>query len=320
MADNNKFKTVDLNRVKTVALEERSSKVALDRLGRSCPNGSAREFFEHLPGFLKAADLREFIGHVATARKQGLPFHVMMGAHVIKVGLSPLLIDLMKAGIVTGLSLNSAGLIHDLELTFAGKTSEDVQAGLQDGSFGMSEKTGQWFAGVTALAARKQIGLGQAAGEYIVGAGAPYAEYSLFASAHREGLPVTVHVGIGTDIVNQMSSFNPGETAEASYLDFKILSHILTEADRGGVVANIGSAVILPEVFLKALTVARNLTRGERRIITANFDMIGQYRPLTNVVKRPTADGGQGYAFVGHHEIMIPLLAWGLNAYVSNIR
>ncbi len=320
MANNSRFKTVDLSRVTTIALDERDSKVAVDLMGHPCPPESARAFFESLPGFLKAADLREYIGHIASARENGLPFHVMMGAHVIKVGLSPVLIDLMKARIVTGLSLNSAGLIHDLELAFAGKTSEDVQAGLRDGSFGMSEKTGRWFAEVAAHAKERGIGLGQSAGEYILENKAPYANLSLFASGHEFGLPATVHVGIGTDIVNQMSFFDPGATAEASYLDFKIFSHILTEADRGGVIANVGSAVILPEVFLKALTVARNLSKGERRIVTANFDMISQYRPLTNVVKRPTADGGRGYAFAGHHEIMIPLLAWGLKAYVTNIR
>ncbi|MBN2226244.1 MAG: hypothetical protein JW763_02655 [candidate division Zixibacteria bacterium] len=320
MTNNSRFKTVDLNRVTTIALDERDSKVAIDLLGYPCPPDSARAFFDSLPGFLKAADLREYIGRVAEARRNGLPFHVLMGAHVIKVGLSPIVIDLMKSRIITGLSLNSAGLIHDLELAFAGKTSEDVQAGLKDGSFGMSEKTGRWFADVAALAKARGIGMGQAAGEYLLENKAPHTHLSLFASARECDLPATIHVGIGTDIVNQMSFFDPAATAEASYLDFKILSHILTEADRGGVVANVGSAVVLPEVFLKALTVARNIKKGERRIVTANFDMISQYRPLTNVVKRPTADGGRGYAFVGHHELMIPLLAWGLKAYVTNIR
>ncbi|UCD18675.1 MAG: hypothetical protein JSV44_09395 [Candidatus Zixiibacteriota bacterium] len=315
-----RFPQVDLNGITTVSLEKRDSKVAVNLLGRPCSAGDAAGFFEKLPKFLKAAELNEFIGLVVRARKRDLPFHVMMGAHVIKVGLSPIIIDLIKKRIVTGLSLNGAGLIHDLELSFAGKTSEDVLAGLADGSFGMSKKTGQLFAEVTTLADQMEIGLGEAAGDFIATAGAPHAGLSLFAAARKYAVPITVHVGIGTDIVHQMNTFDPGATAKASYRDFKILSRLLIEADRGGVVANVGSAVVLPEVFLKALTVARNLKRRKRNIITADFDMISHYRPVVNVVKRPTADGGRGFYFTGHHEIMIPLLAWGLKTYITKIQ
>ena len=245
---------------------------------------------------------------------------MMMGAHVIKVGLSAIIIDLMQNRIVTGLSFNSAGLIHDLELAFTGKTSEDVSAGLKDGSFGMAEETGRYFAEVVSLAKNESLGLGEAAGKYINLKRARYRQYSIFAEADRLGLPATVHIVIGTDIVQQHPNFDAAAAAEASYRDFKILSNLIIAVDRGGVMANIGSAVILPEVFLKALTVARNLHKHPSRITTANFDMIHQYRPTINVVQRPVEAGGRGFNFTGHHEIMIPLLAWGLKGYIGSLK
>ena len=192
-----------------------------------------------------------------------------MGAHSIKVGLSPIYIDLMKKGIITGLSLNSAGLIHDLELAFTGKTSEDVAAGLQDGSFGMADRTGKLFAEVVNLSEKKEIGLGEAAGFFINGEKAKYRKVSLFANADQMNLPATIHVAVGTDIVCQQKNYNAASAAEASFRDFKILSNILITADRGGAVLNIGSAVVLPEVFLKALTVARNIKKQKCNITTA---------------------------------------------------
>ena len=317
------FKQIDINKVKTVSLKRRNSKANTKSFGKafnSKNKKAGKAFFESLPKFLKANDLLEFINKVALARKKGLPFHVMMGAHSIKVGLTPILIDLMQEKIITGLSLNSAGLIHDLELAFIGQTSEDVSAGLKNGTFGMAEQTGLMFAEVVKMADSHSIGLGEAAGKYINGEKAKYAKYSLFANADKLGLPATIHIAIGTDIVAQQKSYSPGPTAEGSYRDFKVLSNILIEADRGGCVANIGSAVMLPEVFLKALTVARNIKKSKCKITTANFDMINHYRPLTNVVKRPTENGGRGFNFTGHHEIMIPLLAWGLKSYINKIK
>ena len=213
---------------------------------------------------------------------------------------------------MTGLSFNGAGLIHDLELAFWGGTSEDVQSGLMDGSFGMAKETAELFAEVTELADKMKIGLGEAGGMYINHRKAKHKKLSVFAEAYQRNLPVTIHVGIGTDIVAQHPNFEASKVAAASYLDFKILAAICQDIDRGGVLANIGSAVILPEVFLKALTVARNLNKSKSKLTTANFDMISHYRPMENVVSRPTYKVGQGYNFVGHHEIMIPLLAWGL--------
>jgi hypothetical protein len=306
-------KPVDLSQVVRYSIARRRHRSTLAAFGRPIkPSVQTRRFFESLPKFLKAADLNEFIEAVARARSRQRPFHLMLGAHVIKVGLSPVILDLMKRGIVTGLSFNGAGLIHDLELAFFAGTSEDVQAGLADGSFGMVCETAELFAAVGSLASEHGLGLGEAGGKLIEEKKAPYRRVSLFAAAFRLGLPVTVHVGIGTDIISQHPEFDAAATAAASHVDFRVLASICADLDRGGVVANIGSAVMLPEVFLKALTVARNLNKGKHRLTTANFDMVEHYRPRVNVITRPTLGIGKGYSFVGHHEIMIPLLAWGL--------
>jgi len=303
---------IDLSRVKRYPHARRTNKTKIPAFGRPMRKIRGVDFFESLPDFLKAADLNEFISLVVKARKRGFPFHLLMGAHIIKVGLSPVIIDLMKRNLVTGLSFHGAAVIHDLELAFFGGTSEDVQAGLVDGSFGMARDTAELFAGICELADRNQIGLGEATGRFINEAKARHRKLSVFGTAQQLGLPVTVHIGVGTDIVCQHPEYNAARAAAASYLDFRILCSLCGSIDRGGVVANIGSAVILPEVFLKALTVARNINRGKSRLVTANFDMITHYRPTENVVKRPTFKAGKGFNFVGHHEIMVPLLAWGL--------
>jgi len=309
------YPPIDLSRVKRYSIKKRPNKTKTASFGKPFTRGAcARDFFKSLPGFLKAGDLNEFIELTVKARRKGHPFHLLMGAHTIKVGLSPIIIDLMKQKIVTGVSFNGAGLVHDLELAFFGGTSEDVQAGLSDGSFGMVKETSELYAAVVDLAAGEKIGLGQAAGDFINMKKAKYRNISIFASARRMNLPATLHIDIGTDIVNQHPEFDAAKAAEASYLAFRVFSSVCEQIDRGGVVANIGSAVILPEVFLKALTVARNLNRGESRLTTANFDMQEHYRPRVNVVNRPTFNAGKGFDFRGHHEIMIPLLAWGLKA------
>jgi hypothetical protein len=315
-----RFRQADLNKVRTISLKNRKSKVEISAAAKVLTPAHADKFFDSLPKYLKAADLIEFISRVATSRKRGFPFHLLMGAHVIKVGLSPIIIDLMKNKIVTGLSFNSAGLIHDLELAFTGQTSEDVRTNLADGSFGMAADTGAYFGGVVDLADKEAIGLGEAAGIYINKHNAKYRDMSLFAAADKLNAPATVHLVIGTDIVHQQGNFRAGPAAEASYRDFKILANFMSKIDRGGAAANIGSSVILPEVFLKALTVARNLKKTKCNITTANFDMINHYRPMKNVVQRPTANGGRGYNFIGHHEIMIPLLAWGIKSYMSGTK
>jgi len=313
-----RYKKADLSKIKTVSLDNRKSKAEIGALAKPFNAKDADRFLECLPNFLKASDFKELIQRIVTAREKGFPFHLMMGAHSIKVGLSPIYIDLMKRGIITGLSINSAGLIHDLELAFAGKTSEDVAEGLKDGSFGMSEQTAEMFADVVNLTESRQIGLGEAAGIYINERNAQFREHSLFAAADSLDLPATIHVAVGTDIVCQQKNYNAAAAAEASFIDFRILADILVRADLGGVVINVGSAVVMPEVFLKALTVARNLVKQECNITTANFDMLNHYRPMMNVVKRPTEKGGRGFNFTGHHEIMVPLLAWTLKYYFED--
>jgi hypothetical protein len=310
-----RYPPADLSSVQRYRMKRRKNRSNLTDLGHPLPASvQAEKFLASLPEFLKAADLNAFIAAVIKARAKDKPFHLMLGAHVIKVGLSPILIDLMKRNLVTGLSFNGAGLIHDMELAFFGGTSEDVQSGLSDGSFGMVRETGELHARVCQTAETGAIGLGEAGGRLIRKEKAPHRKYSLFATAVQLGLPVTVHAGIGTDIVCQHPNYDAGQAARASHLDFRILASVCGDLDRGGVVANIGSAVILPEVFLKALTVARNLSKGKSRLTTANFDMIEHYRPRVNVVTRPTLGAGKGYSFIGHHEIMIPLLAWGLKS------
>ncbi len=307
----------DLSKVERYPIKQRANKTNIASFGKPLDPKNASQFFASLPKFLKASDLTEFIDLTVKARRAGKPFHILLGAHTIKVGLSPVFIDLMKRSIVTGLSFNGAGLIHDLELAFFGGTSEDVQSGLQDGSFGMAQETGDLYAEVCWLAEAKQIGLGEACGLLINQKKAKNRRLSVFAVAQELGLPVTIHIGIGTDIVNQHPVYDAQAAASASYRDFRLLCSLCSLIDRGGVVANIGSAVILPEVFLKALTVARNLHKGKSHLTTANFDMIEHYRPTVNVVNRPTFKAGRGFSFVGHHELMVPLLAWGLKARLA---
>jgi hypothetical protein len=260
---------------------------------------------------LVARDLKSLASDIVRAHRQRKPVVFMMGAHVIKVGLSPLLIDLMECGIITAIALNGAGIIHDSELALFGITSEDVAANLFDGTFGMAKETGEFLNNAVKQGRNDGLGLGESVGKSLLEANAPNLSVSIVAKAYQMGIPVTVHVGVGTDIIHQQPSADGAAIGELSHRDFKILARHLTDLD-GGVVLNIGSAVVLPEVFLKALTVARNLGYPCKTFTTANFDMIQHYRPRLNVVTRPTMGGGQGYTFTGHHEIMIPLLAAGI--------
>lgn len=310
--------SVNLSQVKTYPIRLRANKVKLSDMASPLAGAGADRFIDALPKQLKAIDLRRFISLTIAARRKNLPFHWMMGAHVIKTGLSSIVIDLMKRGLISGVSFNGAGVIHDLELAFWGGTSENVSAGLADGSFGMARETGETFAAALEFAHDHNYGLGEGAGIYIRRKKAPHARLSILAECARLGLPATIHVSIGSDIVAQSPEFSGALAGELSHNDFCLLAAVLRDADRGGIVMNVGSASVLPEVFLKALTVARNLDnkRGavKGKIITANFDMIQSYRPTTNVVTRPTEKTGHGFEFIGHHEIMIPLLAWALKS------
>jgi hypothetical protein len=305
----NRHKEIDISKVRRFSIRDRQSKVDLGQLAKAVkPGSSLALFFDSLPKTLKVNELFLLAQAVRKARSQGRPVIVMMGAHPIKCGLSPVLIDLIDQGYITHLATNGAGAIHDYEMAFWGKTSEDVVRGLEDGSFGMAKETADGINGVIKAASLCRMGYGQALGQYITGVRAKYQKFSLLAACSRNGIPVTVHVAVGTDIINQHPSYDGAAAGDCSFRDFRMLAQSVTKLS-GGVVINIGSTVIMPEVFLKTLTVARNLGHRVRNFTTANFDMIQHYRPNVNVVSRPTLSGGQGYSFTGHHEIMMPLLA-----------
>jgi len=305
----NKFKEIDLTKVRRYSIKNRKSKVDLNHLAKAVTSNSSLLFFiESLPQTLKVNELFLLAQAVCKSRRQGRPVVVMMGAHPIKCGLSPVLIDLIQRGYITHLATNGAGAIHDYEMAFWGKTSEDVAAGLEDGSFGMAKETADGINGIIKAASLCKLGYGQALGQYITADKAKYQKFSLMAACSRKQVPFTVHVAVGTDIINQHPSYDGGAAGDCSFRDFRILSQSVTKLS-GGVVVNIGSTVIMPEVFLKSLTVARNLGHQVKDFTTANFDMIQHYRPNVNVVSRPIMSGGCGYSFTGHHEIMLPLLA-----------
>ncbi len=303
------FKPVSPRHLRTYSLRSRTSKVHLEHFARTWKAGlSLAEFLDRLPSILAADDFRAVVGAVVSARRAGQLVIIGMGAHVIKVGLSPVLIDLMERGIVGGVAMNGAGIIHDFEIAYAGHTSEDVGAVIGKGAFGMARETGEKLNRAIRDAARKRWGIGRAVGEMIEREKLPHRKFSILGAASRLGIPATVHVAIGTDIIHMHPSADGAATGAATLTDFHLLTDIVGSLDRG-VYLNIGSAVILPEVFLKALTVARNMGRKVNHFITVNMDFIQHYRPVTNVVRRPTQEGGRGILLTGHHEIMVPLLA-----------
>lgn len=300
---------IDLSKVKTISIKNRKSKVQFEDFSKVYDprKESFTAFIKSLPHILVAEDLRKFVDDVVVAHRHNKPVVAMIGAHVVKVGLSPLLIDLMRRKIVTCVAMNSATAIHDAETALWGQTSEDVEENILDGRFGMSKETGDFINGTLVRSSLEQhVGYGEALGKALQRS--PNATKSILATCYSLDIPATVHAAIGTDIVHQQPSMSGAATGELSFRDFKILCNVVKDLRSGGVVMNIGSAVLLPEVFLKSLTVARNLGHKARGFTTANFDMIQHYRPRMNVVHRPTRNGGTGYMFTGHHEIMIPLV------------
>jgi deoxyhypusine synthase len=245
---------------------------------------------------------------IINAHQRAKPVIWAMGAHVIKCGLSPLVIELIKRNVITAVALNGAGAIHDVEIALIGETSEDVGAGLADGSFGMAEETGRFINEAVAEGAAGEMGMGEILGRKLIEVKAPHCDYSILAHAGQLGTPVTVHVAIGTDIVHMHPTAQGGPIGITTFRDFRLLAAVVADLGGGGVYLNIGSAVLLPEVFLKALTLARNLGHDVSGFTTVNLDMQQHYRPLQNVVGRPTALGGKGYAITGQHELMLPLL------------
>jgi hypothetical protein len=304
---------LNLSSVRTYPLSSRKSQVAVEQFGRSHARGaSLKAFLDSLPRILGADALRRLAAEVLRARERGRPIVWGIGAHVLKVGLSPVLIDLMEKGLVTGLAMNGAGIVHDFELAVAGHTSEDVEGGLGSGDFGMARETGEEINRAIVLGDKDGLGLGAAVGRYLDRRKAPHLELSLLAAAWRNGLPATVHVAVGTDIVHMHPACDPAALGRATHLDFRTFAAQVARLGGGGVYLNVGSAVLLPEVFLKAVTLARNLGHAIQDFATANLDFIQSYRPNTNVVHRPTIGVGRGYSLTGHHEILVPLLAAAL--------
>lgn len=301
---------IDVSRLMTYPLKRRHSKVRIaDFVKPWKAGGRFGQFVEWLPDILAVKTLRAVAQAIARAHRRRRPVILGMGAHPIKVGLSPLVIDLMNRGILTGLALNGAGIIHDFEIALLGQTSEDVEAEIDSGRFGMAEETGRLLNEAIALGAMNGLGLGDAVGAYIDSRKPvfPHRSLSVLATATRLGIPVTVHVAIGTDIIHMHPAADGAAIGAASLMDFRKLAAVVARME-GGVYINLGSAVILPEVFLKTVTLGRNLGHSLTNITTVNMDFIPHYRPLTNVVKRPTQKGGTGYSLIGHHEIMFPLL------------
>lgn len=309
---------LDIGKVKTYSVLKRKSKVEIKNFAKpSQKGGGFLSFYDSLPNILKAKDSRAVVSAVVRAHSQKKSVILMMGAHVIKCGLNPLVIDLLKKKVITCLCLNGAGVIHDFEIAFQGRTSEDVACNLKDGSFGMGKETAEFINSAVSIGAKSGLGLGYAVAQRIEECPLKYKNLSVIFNAYKNKIPVCVFVAIGTDIIHQHPSFDAAATGTASLRDFHKLTEEVSGLNNGGVVLNFGSAVILPEVFLKALNLGRNLGHKIKNFTSANFDMRYQYRPQMNVVSRPTEDTGCGYYIIGHHEIMLPLLHRAIVEYIK---
>jgi len=306
-----KYEEINLSEVKPISISDRRSKVRIGDLGKPVKGGKTfSKWFKSLPRQLAASEIRELV----TAMRRCLSSKEreiiwMAGAHVVKCGLSLYLIELMRKHYISILAVNGAFTIHDLELAFFGETSEDVPESLKTGTFGFAKETAEHFEKIVDLAIEGKLGLGEAIGRYILKSEAPYKDYSVLAQAYRFDVPVTVHVAVGTDILIEHQSFDGAKWGELSARDFRIFAaRVFSAGESGGVVINVGSAVILPEVFLKAFSVARNLGADFKKLTTCNIDMIQHYRPNENVLRRPTEFGGKSIGLTGHHELLIPLI------------
>lgn len=302
---------IDLAKVRTYPLASRSSKVTIDDFAKPVrEQASLSDYLDSLPNILAVQSLREIAKSMRRARELNRPIIWGLGGHVIKTGLAPIIIDLMSRGFVQAIAANGSVLVHDSEIAMVGSTSEDVDATLGEGAFGGAEETGQLLNQAARDAAEQGIGLGEAMGRALVAMKPPHEELSLLCAAYRARIPFTAHLTIGGDIAHFHPTSDGAALGVSSHVDFRLLAEVVRRMSDGGVYLNIGSAVTLPEVFLKCVTLIRNLGHELNGITTANFDFIQSYRPLTNVVRRPTADGaGKGFAITGHHELTIPLLA-----------
>ena len=301
---------ININKVKTYSLKKRPSKVEIGDFAKApVRRNTFSKFYDSLPNILKAKDIRNVVNAIVRAHKAKKSVIFMAGAHVIKCGLNPVLIELIKRKIITCICLNGAGIIHDFEIALQGRTSEDVGENLKTGRFGMGKETAEFINNAVTEGVSNGLGLGSSVAKKIYDSKFKYKSSSLLFNAYKYKVPVCVFVAIGTDIIHQHPSFNAALTGEGSLRDFYLLVENTAGLNNSGVVINFGSAVILPEVFLKALNLTRNLGSNVKDFTTANFDMIYHYRPSQNVVVRPVESGGSGYYIIGHHEIMLPLLA-----------
>lgn len=306
------YEEFDLSGIKTYPLRSRSSKVSLAQFATPYKKGSGvAGLLTSLPGLLAAKDFKDVVTAIVTAKNDGRAIVWGLGAHVLKTGLSPILVDLMERGLISAIATNGAGIIHDFEIALSGGTSEDVDATLGPGTFGMAEETGTELNRAINDGVAAGLGLGQSVGKYLDAAKPPFAQISITAAAWRLKIPVTVHVAVGTDIIHMHPLASGAAIGEGSLRDFKYFVSTVSHLERG-VYLNCGSAVVLPEVFLKAVAVSRNEGRSLDGLTTVNLDFLRHYRPLTNVVTRPTMGSGKGYSLTGHHELVIPLLAAAL--------
>jgi hypothetical protein len=304
----------DLTQVRTVPVMRRANKVSADEFAK--PPGKDRSFHafvDSLPDILVARDFRRIVDAIAAATKQKRAVVVMLGGHIVKTGLAPLLVHLMERGVITHVAMNGSAAIHDFEIARFGGTSEDVAAGLKDGTFGMADETGREMNQAFIDGSERELGMGESLAIALEGATLVHPELSVLLNAKRHDVPVTVHAAIGAEIIHQHPIANGAAIGDTSHRDFRRLADGLDSLDNGGVVLNLGSAVIMPEVFLKALTIARNLHEGKpQNFVTCDLDMIRHYRPRMNVVQRPTLHSGKGYEITGHHELMVPMLVWAV--------
>jgi hypothetical protein len=303
-----KYVPLSLKNVKTCSLGRRNSRFTHYKHGKPFSGGSFNKFLESLPDVLASRDFREIVSAIVTARKKGKPVVLGMGAHPIKVGLNPVIIDLMKKDLITAVAMNGACIVHDFELALIGRTSEDVDMELCRGTFGMAEETGKGINHAINQSVSGDKGIGNSVGNFILKGKFPFKKLSILAVASKLGMPATVHIAIGTDVIHMHPDAEGSAIGKGSMKDFRLFASVISDL-KGGVYINLGSAVIMPEVFLKAVAVSRNLGRSVRNFTTVNMDIIQHYRCRENVLRRPVLSGGKAYAITGHHEIMFPLLA-----------
>jgi hypothetical protein len=304
-----KFDQIDPGKIKTVSLMGRKSTVGIDDFSNTYAKGSTfADFCETIPNILAGRDFRDIVQRIVGTFREKKMAVLAMGAHPIKVGLSPIINSLIERGVFKAVAMNGACVIHDVEVAMAGQTSEDVAEELDQGTFGMTGETAEFINEAIREGVPQGLGLGESLGGKLLDENLPHAGLSIMAAGSRVGIPITVHVAIGTDVIHMHPSTDGAAIGEGTYRDFKIFSSIISKLE-GGVYLNLGSAVILPEIFLKALSLVRNLGHRVDHFTTINMDFLQHYRPTVNVVNRPTRKGGKGYSLIGHHEIMFPLLA-----------